>query len=83
MHRRGQFFFLLVDGWVGRWGGEREEWDFLWEFGGSKCLPNDSFDSHQVPNDYLLCFQFVLEVSNKCTLFPVCFSQSTIVNYIL
>ncbi len=52
----------------------------IWWF---QMLPNDSFNSHQVPNDYLLCFQFVLEVSNKCTLFPVCFSQSTIVNYIL
>lgn len=65
MHLRGQFFsFWWVDGWVGG-GGEREEWDFLWEFGGPKCLPNDSFDSHQVSNDYLLCFQFVLEVPNK------------------
>ncbi len=66
MHLRGQSFsFWWMDGWMGGWRVEREEWDFLWEFGGPKCLPNDSFDSHQVPNDYVLCFQFVLEVPNK------------------
>jgi hypothetical protein len=85
MHRRGQFFsFWWMGGWV---GGSVGRWERgmgfslgIWWF---QMLPNDSFNSHQVPNDYLLCFQFVLEVSNKCTLFPVCFSQSTIVNYIL
>jgi hypothetical protein len=65
MHLRGQFFsFWWVGGWVGG-GGEREESDFFGEFGGPKCWPNDSFNSHQVSNDYLLCFQFVLEAPNK------------------
>jgi hypothetical protein len=45
-------------------GRERNR-TFFGEFGGPKCLPNDSFNSHQVSNDYLLCFQFVLEAPNK------------------
>ncbi len=62
---KSPILFLLVGGWMGGWGAEREEWEFLWEFGDPKCLPNDSFNSHQVSNDYLLCFRFVLEVPNK------------------
>jgi hypothetical protein len=84
MYTRGQVSFLLRE--RGQRGGDEggmRMW-FFWEFGVPECILYGSFTFS--PNAQwfkLLCLQFVPQVPNKSTLYPICFSQShPLVNYI-
>jgi hypothetical protein len=84
MYTRGQVSFLLRE--RGQRGGDEGgmRMRFFWEFDVPKCILYGSFMfSSNAQWFKLSCLQFVPQVPNKSTLYPICFAQShPLVNYI-
>jgi hypothetical protein len=83
VYKRPSFFLFERKGAKG-WRRGRHEDVIFWEFVVPKCILYCSFMFS--PNAQwfkLLCLQFVPQVPNKSTLYPICFAQShLLVNYI-
>ncbi len=84
VYTRGQVSFLLRERVQrgGDEGGMRMRFFENLVFPNAFCMVPSC--SHQMPNGFnLLCLQFVPQVPNKTTLYPICFAQShLLVNYI-